>query len=355
MPLSTPFWWYRKQGALAAALSPLGPLYGALAEAKAARVAPYRSRLPVICIGNVTAGGGGKTPTAIAVATLLKSIGERPVFLTRGYGGKSKGPVLVGKGQAAAEVGDEPLLLAAHAPTVVSADRAAGAKFIEGLAAGVSAASVADASVTDASVIVMDDGFQNPQLVKDFSLIVADSGLGIGNGLIMPAGPLRAPLERQIQRANALLLIGDGDQAATLVTAFEAQGKPLLKARLVTRGDSRWVGVLPVIGFAGIANPKKFYSSLTSHGARLIDTMSFADHHRYTPRQAAFLMKWAREQNAMLVTTEKDWVRLPEDDGTALGELKHRSRPLLIAVEFGDADKLKALLVAALTKRRASS
>jgi tetraacyldisaccharide 4'-kinase len=342
MPLSTPFWWYRKQGALASALRPLGRLYGALAAAKAARVEPYRSRLPVVCIGNVTAGGGGKTPTAIAIAALLKSIGERPVFLTRGYGGKSKGPVLVGKGQSAAEVGDEPLLLAAHAPTVVSADRAAGAKFIEGL----------NASVADASVIVMDDGFQNPQLAKDFSLIVADSGLGIGNGFVMPAGPLRGPLTSQIPRADALLLIGDGDQAAPLVTAFEAHGKPVLKARLATRGDSRWLGVLPVIGFAGIANPKKFYSSLTSHGARLIDTMSFADHHRYTPRQAAFLMKWAREQSAMLVTTEKDWVRLPEEDGTALGELKHRSRPLLIAVELIDADKLKELLVAALKKRR---
>ena len=340
---NTPFWWYRKPGALASALLPLGHLYGTLARAKAARVEPYRSRLPVICIGNLTAGGGGKTPTAIAVALLLKSLSERPAFLTRGYGGKSKGPVLVGTGQTAAEVGDEPLLLAAHAPTVVSVDRAAGAKLIESL----------DASVADASVIVMDDGFQNRQLVKDFSLIVADSGVGIGNGLVMPAGPLRAPLESQIPRVDALLLIGEGDKAAPLVTAFEAQGKPVLRARMAARGDTRWLGVLPVIGFAGIANPKKFYSSLSAHGARLIDTMSFADHHRYTPRQAAFLMKWAREQNAMLVTTEKDWARLPEDDGTALGELKHRSRPLLIAVEFGDADKPKELLVAALKRRRA--
>jgi tetraacyldisaccharide 4'-kinase len=340
MRLDAPFWWYRKQGALASALLPLGRLYGTLARAKAARVEPYRSHLPVICIGNLTAGGGGKTPTAIAVAALLKSIGERPVFLTRGYGGKSKGPVLVGKGQTATEVGDEPLLLAAHAPTMVSADRAAGAKLIEGL---------------DASVIVMDDGFQNPQLVKDFSLIVADSGVGIGNGLVMPAGPLRAPLESQLPRADALLLIGEGDKAAPLVTAFEAQGKPVLKARMVARGDTRWLGVLPVIGFAGIANPKKFYLSLTAHGARLIDTMSFADHHRYSERQAARLMKWAREQNAMLVTTEKDWVRLPEEDGTALGELKHRSRPLLIAVEFGDPAALKLLLVRALERLRASN
>ncbi|MGB6906483.1 MAG: tetraacyldisaccharide 4'-kinase, partial [Methyloceanibacter sp.] len=153
MHLRTPFWWYRKRGAIASALKPLGALYGRMAEAKAARVTPYRSRLPVICIGNFTAGGGGKTPTAIAVAGLLKAAGEKPCFLTRGYGGKSEGPVKVETGQTAAEIGDETLLLAAHAPTVVSADRAAGAKLIEALA--------------DISVIVMDDGFQNPQLIKD--------------------------------------------------------------------------------------------------------------------------------------------------------------------------------------------
>ncbi|MGC2408628.1 MAG: tetraacyldisaccharide 4'-kinase [Methyloceanibacter sp.] len=343
MRLDAPFWWYRKRGMLASALAPLGRLYGMLARANAARVEPYRPRLPVICIGNFTAGGGGKTPTAIAVAELLKSLGERPAFLTRGYGGKGKGPVLVGKGQSAEEVGDEPLLLAAYAPTVVSADRALGAKFIEDL----------DASVADASVIVMDDGFQNPQLVKDLSLIVVDSGLGLGTGLVMPAGPLRAPLDQQMARANALLLIGEGDKGVPLATTFEAQGKPVLKARMVMRGDVRWLGVLPVVGFAGIVNPKKFYTTLTVHGARLIDTRSFPDHHRYSERQAASLLKRARRENAMLVTTEKDWVRLPEDDGTALGELRFRSRPLPIAIEVGDAAALSELLATVLKKRRA--
>ena len=159
---------------------------------------------------------------------------------------------------------------------------------------------------------------------------------------------MRAPLESQIARADALLLIGDGDKAAPLVTAFEAQGKPVLKARMATRGDSRWLGVLPVIGFAGIANPEEILFVATAHGARLIDTRPLPTITAISERQAAFLLKWAREQNAMLVTTEKDWVRLPEDDGTALGELKHRSRPLPIAIEFADADALKELLVAAL-------
>lgn len=341
MPLRTPFWWYRKRGALASALSPLGTLYGRLAEAKAARAEPYRSRLPVICIGNFTAGGGGKTPTAIAAAELLKAAGEKPCFLTRGYGGKSEGPILVAKGQSAAEVGDETLLLAAHAPTVVSADRAAGAKLIEKL----------DASVLDANVIVMDDGFQNPQLVKDLSLIVVDSAIGVGNGLVMPAGPLRAPLEQQMARADALLLIGDGGKAAPLAKAFEAKAKPVFKARMAPRGDPRWIGVLPVIGFAGIANPRKFYATLEQHGARLVAARSYPDHHLYSERQAERLLKRAKRENAMLVTTEKDWVRLPEDDGTALSDLRFRSRPFLIAIEFPDA-ALKRLLVETISKKR---
>ena len=211
--------------------------------------------------------------------------------------------MLVAKGQSAAEVGDETLLLAAHAPAVVSADRAAGARLIEG---------------TDATVIVMDDGFQNPQLAKDVSLIVVDAATGLGNGLVMPAGPLRAPLDKQMPRADALLLIGDGGKTAPLAKSFEAANKPVLKARMAPRGDARWLGILPVIGFAGIANPKKFYATLSQNGARLTGTRSFPDHHPYSERQAMRLLRWAREWNAMLVTTEKDWVRLPDDDGTEL-------------------------------------
>jgi tetraacyldisaccharide 4'-kinase len=338
MRLDAPFWWYRRRGVLASALSPLGALYGRLAEAKASRVTPYRSKLPVICIGNFTAGGAGKTPTAIAIAKGLKNLGETPVFLTRGYGGKRGGPLIVAKGMRAAEIGDEPLLLAEHAPTVVSADRAAGAKFIEGSDLG-------------ATVIVMDDGFQNPQLVKDLSLIVADASLGLGNGLVMPAGPLRAPLLPQLARADALMLIGDGGKGEPLAKAFEARGKPVLKAKLAPRGDARWLTVLPVIGFAGIANPKKFYKTLAENGARVYGTRSFPDHHIFTERQAKHLLNWARKWNSMLVTTEKDWARLPEDDGTALSELRFRSRPLPVAIEFAEPDKIKDLVEAALKQR----
>ena len=337
MRLETPFWWYRRTGALAAALAPLGRLYGGMAERRFARGEPYRSRLPVICIGNFTAGGGGKTPTALAVAALLAELGAKPAFLTRGYGGASKGPVSVETGHGAEEVGDEPLLLAAAAPTMVSADRRAGAKALEATAAG---------------VIVMDDGFQNPSLVKDLSLVVVDASSGLGNGLIMPAGPLRAPLEAQLARADGLVVIGDGGKATPLIAAFAAQGKPVLKARMAPRQDKRWLGVLPVIGFAGIARPEKFFATLRDNGARLIDTRSFPDHHRYRERDARRLLDAAKAQNAMLVTTEKDFVRLAEQDqDTALGELQHRCRPFPIAVEFADVAAAKTLLKSALAKR----
>lgn len=340
MPLDAPFWWYRKKGALATALAPLGALYGGLAERRFAGVEPYRSRLPVICIGNFTTGGGGKTPTAIAIASLLKTLGAKPAFLTRGYGGTTQGPVLVAKGQSAKDVGDEPLLLAEAAPTMVAADRAAGAKAIE---------------ATDAGVIVMDDGFQNPSLGKDLSLVVVDAGAGIGNGLVMPAGPLRAPIEAQIARAGALVVIGDGGKAASLIEIFARQGKPVLKARVVPRQDRRWLSVLPAIGYAGIARPEKFFDTLRANGARLINTHSFPDHCRYSERQARSLLQEAKDHNAMLVTTEKDWVRLPDGDGSDPAELKHRSRPFAIAIEFEDVAAVTELLSAALAKTHSST
>jgi tetraacyldisaccharide 4'-kinase len=338
MPLETPSWWYRKTGMVAAALSPLAALYGQAAASRMAKGEAYRSRLPVICIGNFTAGGGGKTPTALAIASLLKAMGRKPAFLTRGYGGAAKGVVQVSEGQNAAEVGDEPLLLASAAPTIVSADRVAGAKAIES---------------SDADVIVMDDGFQNPSLAKDLALIVVDAAAGIGNGRVIPAGPLRAPLDAQMARADALLVIGEGKKADALIASFEAAGKPVLRAKIAPAPhmDPRWLGVLPVIGFAGIARPAKFFGTLKSNGARLIASHAYRDHHRFTEKDAKGLLKEAEDKSAMLVTTEKDWARLPdEDEDSALAELKHRSRPFPIVVTFDDEASVKDFLSKA-TKR----
>ena len=338
MPLDAPDFWYRQPGALARLLAPLGRLYGRIAERGAARAKPYRSSLKVICVGNFTAGGGGKTPAAIALARLLRELGERPAFLTRGYGGVVKGPVLVEATRAASEVGDEPLLLAEHAPTIVSADRAEGARLIEKLG--------------NASVVVMDDGFQNHQIFKDFSLIAVDGGAGIGNGLVLPAGPLRAPLAGQIARADALLVIGDGNKAAALASEFERAGKRVLNATIVPRGDVRWLGVLPVIGFAGIARPAKFFATLMGNGARLVERRSFPDHHRFTDKDATALLEEASAKSCMLITTEKDWARLPDDDkATPQGELKFRSRPLPITLKFEDEATLKELLAQLLAKK----
>jgi tetraacyldisaccharide 4'-kinase len=333
---STPWFWYKKPGVVAHVLAPISAIYARVAAARVARVTPYRSKLPVICIGNFTAGGGGKTPTAIAVAKLLRAQGLKPCFLTRGYGGKIEGPHLVQEKDLAEDVGDEPLLLAAVAPTVVAADRASGAKFIEGL---------------DADVIVMDDGFQNPQLEKDLALIAIDSGSGIGNGLVMPAGPLRAPLDEQMARADALIVIGDGGKAASIEDAFAEMRKPVLKARIAPQGDPRWLSVLPVIGFAGIARPKKFFATLRNNGARVIDERAYPDHYQYSERHARSLLKEAKDYNAMLVTTEKDWVRLPDDRETQAGELKFRSRPLLIALQFEDEAAAKKLLQTVTAKK----
>jgi len=166
----------------------------------------------------------------------------------------------------------------------------------------------------------------------------------VGNGFVLPAGPLRAPLDEQMDKADALIVIGEGDKAASLVEDFTKTGKPIFKARIVPQGDTRWLGVLPVIGFAGIARPSKFFETLRNHGARLIDERSYRDHYRYSERQARSLLKEAKDYRAMLVTSEKDWVRLPDDRETQAGELKFRSRPLPIALQFEDASAVEALL-----------
>jgi tetraacyldisaccharide 4'-kinase len=157
---------------------------------------------------------------------------------------------------------------------------------------------------------------------------------------------LRAPLGEQIGNADALIVIGEGEKAASLAESFTKAGKPVFQARIVAQGDPRWLGVLPVIGFAGIARPEKFFVTLQMNGARLEGRRAFPDHHRFTEKEAASLLKAAQEEKCMLVTTEKDWVRLPEDRESPLGELKFRSRPLPIALQFGDASAVEALLAA---------
>jgi tetraacyldisaccharide 4'-kinase len=286
-------------------------------------------RVPVVCIGNFTLGGAGKTPTAIAAAQLLAAAGERPVFLTRGYGGRLHGPVRVDTERHRAEdIGDEPLLLARVAPTIVARDRVAGAKAAE------------DAGAT---VIVMDDGFQNSALAKDCAIVVIDAARGIGNARVFPAGPLRAPLALQLTRAHAIVVIGDGDAARPVIKAAISANLPVFSGRLSPDGDA--VAALRsqrVLAFAGIGDPEKFFHTLGEAGIDAPVRRGFADHHRYTASEAARLLGEADAQKLTPVTTEKDLVRLT---GEPLAALRARTHALPVTLVLGDGEALRACLL----------
>jgi tetraacyldisaccharide 4'-kinase len=273
-----------------AALTPAGWAYGASVAYKAARARPYRSRAKIICVGNVTVGGTGKTPIAIAIARILMERGQKVVILTRGYGGRIRGPAIVHpSSDVAFDVSDEALVLAAAAPVVVSRDRAAGAKLAESLGA---------------DTIVMDDGHQNFTLAKDLSLVVIDAESGFGNHRVLPAGPLREPINRGLARADAIVAVG------RMRLAIPDCGKPVLQAHIVPV-DVLQLDGRPVIAFAGIGRPEKFFETLQKLGAELADMQSFPDHHIYTQTELEQLRRKARVVHAILVTTEKDFVRLP--------------------------------------------
>ena len=258
--------------------------------------------MPVLCVGNFTLGGAGKTPTVMMLAAMLRQAGERPVCLTRGYGGSLAGPRLVdAQADLAAQVGDEALLLARVAPTVVARDRVAGA---------------AAARAAGASVIVMDDGLQNASLAKDFTLAVVDGRRGIGNARVFPAGPLRAPLDAQIARSDALLVVGDGDGAREVVAA--ARGLPVFHGRLVP--DAAAVAALQgknVFAFAGIGDPEKFFATVTQAGIAIAQRKAFADHHRYSAEDGAELTMQAERDGLTLLTTEKDRARMTGEPALA--------------------------------------
>jgi tetraacyldisaccharide 4'-kinase len=326
------FWWEPDKGR---PLEPLGMIYGAVAAARM-RMRGRRAGVPVICLGNLTVGGAGKTPAALTVAQILHAAHERPFFLSRGYGGRLPGPLRVNPAlHRAAEVGDEPLLLARLAPAIVARDRAAGAQF---------------AQYAGASVIVMDDGLQNPSLTKDLSIIVVDGRRGIGNGRIIPAGPLRAPLSIQLERAQALIVVGPQERSADIVKRAEKNGAKIFHARLEPdRAIIAAIGKRKVLAFAGIGNPDKFFATLTEAGVTIAERIGFADHHRFTADESRDMLARARQDNLMLVTTEKDLMRLAGDPQlTALAEHAN-ALPVRLMVE--EQDQFRALVLAALKRR----
>jgi tetraacyldisaccharide 4'-kinase len=330
------FW--REDAALARLLSPVGTAYGAITGARMARTGA-RAQVPVICVGNLTVGGAGKTPTAIAVAQVLLSEGARPFFLSRGYGGALAGPVRVTPQHRAADVGDEPLLLTGIAPTVVARDRIQGAQLAFG---------------EGASVIVMDDGFQNPSLIKDCSLVVLDGERGIGNGRVFPAGPLRAPLNAQLTRASALLVIGEASaKASDVIARAQARGLPILYGRLAPDPDA--IAALvnkKVLAFAGIAYPMKFFDTLAASGVAASVKRAFPDHHPFTSADVRALLEQAKHQDLLLVTTEKDLARMQGD--AACAELAAAAFALPVRLET-DFEVLRETVTRPLPRRSAGS
>jgi len=319
-----PRFWWRKPGLAAALLAPLAALYGKTA-AQRMRKGGARAGVPVICVGNFTLGGAGKTPTSIALARMLHDAGENVFCLTRGYGGRLRGPRHVdAHADAAADVGDEALLLARVAPTIVARDRRAGAAL---------------ARAQGASVIVMDDGLQNASLAKDFTMALVDARRGLGNGQVFPAGPLRAPLRAQLSRCDALLIVGGGDAAESAVAAGRRRGLPIWRARI--EADAHAVADIkrPVLTFAGIADPEKFFASAAAAGLHVTARQAFPDHHNFTAEEAGDLIMRAEEQGLALLTTEKDRARMAGDP--AVAALASRVHVLPAAIRFEDVETVR--------------
>lgn len=320
-----PAFWHRPRSWQSRLLSPLSMLYGTVA-AHRMRQPGIDAGLPVICVGNFHVGGAGKTPTVLALTDLLRELGERPVVLSRGYGGRLRGPVLVDpKAHMAADVGDEPLMMASRVPVVVSRKRAEGIGLI---------------NAQGASVILMDDGFQSPSIIKDRALIVVDGARGLGNAKVFPAGPLRAPLPPQLARTDALLVVGDGDAGDAVASSVAAQGKPVFRAHL--QPDARVTAALagrPILAFAGIGDPQRFFRTLRASGLHVTAERAFPDHHPFSSTDIASLADQAAHQGLVLVTTEKDLARLG-GKGSVHADLGVTAFP--VTLQFDDQPALRS-------------
>ncbi|WP_099865334.1 tetraacyldisaccharide 4'-kinase [Pararhizobium haloflavum] len=312
-----PFWWQESDWR-ARGLWPFAWAYGQVARTRMERGRRERLPVPVICVGNFTVGGAGKTPTTLALAEAARKKGRKPGILSRGYGGTMDGPVRVDPSHhRAKDVGDEPMLLAERAPTVIASDRVRGARAL--LGEGV-------------DMILMDDGFQSARIDSDYALLVIDAARGIGNGHIIPAGPVRAPVADQIRHATALLTVGSGGAAGAMVRSAARAGKPVHEAHIVPRDGQRFAGKR-VFAFAGIGDPGRFYRTLTDCGAQVVRHRNFGDHHPFVDEEMVELMKLADADDLQLVATEKDVVRLRGLHGEA-ERLAARTWPLAIEMVF---------------------
>ncbi len=318
--MRAPDFWSGGSGGIAPLLlSPIASLYASATARRVAR-SGWRAPVPVICCGNATAGGAGKTTVSLDIGQRLSNRGVATHFLTRGYGGRMKGPVRVDPVQHdSKDVGDEALLLAATRPTWVAADREAGGR---------------TAVEAGAQAIVMDDGLQNPGLEKDLSLLVIDGSYGFGNGHIIPAGPLREPVAAAASRCRAAVLIGEDDANAL---SLLPPGLPVLRARLKPGPEAELLQGQPVFAFCGIANPRKFFATLGEAGAVLAGRVAYADHYPFDEGDLEDLLAQAEALRAIPVTTRKDFVRIPS-------AFRSRVTVLSVALEWDNATQLEALL-----------
>lgn len=301
---------------LRAVLTPVSWAY-AWAAQRRQRTTPRHAPIPVVCVGNLTLGGAGKTPVARAVRAAL---GPNAHTMSRGYGGRIAGPLRVTPDMDAREVGDEPLLHAADGPAWIARDRVAGA-----LAA----------ATAGAHALIMDDGFQNPELAKDLSIVVIDAEAGIGNGAVFPAGPLRERLADGLARADAIVLLRNAQDADTKRFPWlSSYARPILTAHIAPLAAPPSG---PLLAFAGIARPQKFFDTLAALGAQLVETVPYDDHHVFLDTDLDWLSQMAEERGARLITTEKDFARLP-------GEWRARVAMLPVAARFDDEAALQALL-----------
>ncbi|GAB5508834.1 MAG: tetraacyldisaccharide 4'-kinase [Hyphomicrobiales bacterium] len=322
------------------ALFPASYLYGRVVARRMA-MPGHQGALPVVCIGNFVAGGAGKTPTALAIAAELKEMGLQPAFISRGYGGSmaASGLQVDASGHTAEQVGDEPLLLARHGETFIGPNRLT---------------SVIAAAERGAHCAIFDDGFQNPSVTKNLSLLVVDAGAGIGNGFCHPSGPLRAPLGMQMDMADAIIVVGSTSQEASgpqpAVRMAARRGKPILSAMLELDLPDH-VQDRPLLAFCGIGRPQKFFDGLEDADLDVVHTVPFPDHHPFTTEDADMLIKEAQARNALLVTTEKDMARLSRASGV-LADLASVTTPIPARLVFEDPKYLRSILEQAVRQWR---
>ncbi|MBL95670.1 MAG: tetraacyldisaccharide 4'-kinase [Magnetovibrio sp.] len=317
--MKAPRFWHN-DGLIPLLFSPLGVMYGKACQYYFSCITPWKPPIPVICVGNIVAGGAGKTPIAMDIGQRLASQGVTTHFLSRGYGGHLKGPVLVDPARhSAREVGDEPLNLARFAPTWISRKRILGVKA---------------AANAGAEAVVMDDGFQNPYLEKNLSLLVIDAEYGVGNGRVIPAGPMREPLSAALERADVLVVLGKIRKLPAWLNA----DKPIHRAVIIPGPEFKNFRGKRVLAFSGIGRPKKFFNLLRSCGANVVASFEFPDHHFFSESEIVWLKRRASDLKAILVSTEKDVARLSPSD-------KKEIEVLTVSIFWHDEMAIEELLV----------